>query len=141
VVLRTLTDEERNARASALETAKVREAEERRVAEIEARRRNERDSVERTERERAEARKRDEEDRRRHDDEAKRKAEQEAKKRFGDDEAKAKTAAAATSIPINLRNVQPEIEDDDAPRTTRRGGGPARPATARSRPSAAASSA
>jgi len=130
VVLRTLTDEERNARASALETAKVREAEERRVAEIEARRRNERDSVERTERERAEARKRDEEDRRRHDDEAKRKAEQEAKKRFGDDEAKAKTAAAATSIPINLRNVQPEIEDDDAPRTTRRGGGPARPATA-----------
>src|SRR3981081_996272 len=35
VVLRTLTDEERNARASALETAKVREAEERRVPEIE----------------------------------------------------------------------------------------------------------
>jgi len=127
VVLRTLTDEERNARASALETAKVREAEERRVAEIEARRRNELDSRERTERERADARKREEEDRRRHDDEAKRKAEQEAKKRFGDDEAK-KTGVAA-SVPINLRNVQPEIDDDEAPRTTRRGG-PARPATA-----------
>ena len=56
VVLRKLTEEEREARASALESAKVREAEERKVAEEEARRRNARDTVERGEREKAEAR-------------------------------------------------------------------------------------
>jgi translation initiation factor IF-2 len=138
VVLRKLTDEEREARQSALESAKVREAEERKVAEEEARRRNERDSVERTEREKAEARKRDEEDRRRHDDEAKRKAEQEAKKRFGgEEESKAKAAAAparakaGAPLPLNLRNVVPEPDEEEAPRP-RRGGaaGPARPTPA-----------
>jgi translation initiation factor IF-2 len=132
VVLRRLTDEERSARAKALESATVREAEERRVAEAEALRRNERDTRERGEREAAEARKRDEDERRRHDDETKRKAEQEAKKRFGDEEkpktaARAKTAAA----PVNLRNVVPEADEDEGPRTPRRpGGGPARPAPA-----------
>jgi translation initiation factor IF-2 len=136
VVLRKLTDEEREARQSALESAKVREAEERKVAEEEARRRNERDYVERSEREKAEARKREEEDRRRHDEEAKRKAEQEAKKRFGEDE-KAKTAATARTKSgaaqpqLNLRNVVPEPDEEEAPRP-RRGGaaGPARPAPA-----------
>jgi translation initiation factor IF-2 len=133
VVLRKLTEEEREARASALESAKVREAEERKSAEEDARRRNARDSVERGEREAAEARKREEEDRRRHDEEAKRRAEQEAKKRFGDEEEKAKAAARAKIgiTPINLRNVVPEVEEDDGPRTPRRGGaGPARPVTA-----------
>src|SRR5262249_29366306 len=93
-------------------------------------RRNERDSRERHEREASEARKREEDDRRRHDDEAKRKAEQEAKKRFGDDEAnKAKTAVAAA--PIKLRNIVPEVEEAEGPRTPRRpGAGPARPAPA-----------
>ena len=136
VVLRKLTDEERDARAKALESATVREAEERRVAEDEARRRNERDSVERTEREKAEARKRDEEDRRRHDDEAKRKAEQEAKKRFGGSEEESKAKAATVrakpgTAPLNLRNVVPEPEEEEA-RRPRRGGapGPARPAPA-----------
>src|SRR5919205_3000416 len=86
VVLRTLTDEERSARAHALADARVREAEERRIAEEEARRRADREGREKLEREAAEARKREEEDRRRHDEEAKRKAEQEAKKRFGEEE-------------------------------------------------------
>src|SRR5512146_971195 len=40
VVLRTLTEDERSARASALADAKVREVEERRLAEEEAKRRN-----------------------------------------------------------------------------------------------------
>jgi translation initiation factor IF-2 len=127
VVLRTLTEEERSARASALENAKVREAEERRIAEEEARRRQERESRERVERDAAEARKREEEERRRHDEEAKRKAEQEAKKRFGDEETKPKTAATA---PINLRKAVPEADEDEAPRPARRGAGPARPAPA-----------
>ena len=154
VVLRTLTEEERSARAHALADAKVREAEERKVAEEDARRRNAQDARERAEREAAEARKREEEDRRRHDDDAKRRAEQEAKKRFGEEESKAAAAApkpapaarpapttrpaparpatttATPSTPINLRNIKPEAEEDEAPRTVRRGFGPPRPAPA-----------
>ncbi|MGZ8386800.1 MAG: translation initiation factor IF-2 N-terminal domain-containing protein, partial [Rhodoplanes sp.] len=133
VVLRTLTEEERSARAHALADAKVREAEERKIAEEEARRRTDRESAERIEREAAEARKREEEDRRRHDEETKRKAEQEAKKRFGDDEAaKAKAAtvtATATATPaINTRTAVLEPDEEEAPRLVRRGPGPARPA-------------
>src|SRR5262245_16133010 len=124
VVLRTLTEEERSARAHALTDFRVREAEERKVAEEEARRRAERESAERTERAAAEARKRDEEERRRHDQETKQKAAQEAKKRFGEEEAKAKTPA-----PSLARTVTLEADDDEAPRTTRRGGA-ARPAPA-----------
>jgi translation initiation factor IF-2 len=56
VLLRTLTEEERSARASALADSRVREVEERRIAEEEAARRVARESVERTEREAAEAR-------------------------------------------------------------------------------------
>jgi translation initiation factor IF-2 len=126
VVLRTLTDEEKRARVHALGEARVRETEERRVAEDEARRRTERDERERKEREAAEARKREEEDRRRHDDEAKRKAEQEAKKRFGEEEAKAGKAKAAPAVPLAARAAQ-EAEEEEAPRTVRRGPGPARP--------------
>ncbi len=132
VVLRTLTEEERSARAHALADAKVREAEERRVAEEDARRRNERESREQIEREAAEARKREEDDRRRHDEEAKRKAETEAKKRFGEDE-KAKAAASpvsAPSIPINVRTAVQEPDEEDGPRTVRRPGGAVRPAPA-----------
>jgi translation initiation factor IF-2 len=137
VVLRTLTEEERSARAHALADAKVREAEERRIAEEDARRRAERDGVERQEREAAEARKREEEERRRHEDEAKRRAEGEAKKRFGEDE-KAKSATTTTTpaattpaAPINVRNVVQEPDEEEAPRVIRRpGGGAPRPVPA-----------
>src|SRR6266700_1675098 len=124
VVLRTLTDEERNARAHALADARVREAEERRIAEEEARRRTDREGREQLEREAAEARKREEEDRRRHEEETKRKAEQEAKKRFGEDEAKRTALAPGARTAL-------EPEEEEAPRTVRRGpGGAARPAPA-----------
>src|SRR4051812_19012356 len=46
VVLRTLTEDERSARASALADAKVRDMEERRLAEEEARRRNSKEGIE-----------------------------------------------------------------------------------------------
>src|SRR6202030_256517 len=84
VVLRTLTEDERSARASALADAKIRDVEERRVAEEEAKRRASREGIEQAEREAAEARRKAEEERHRHDEEAKRKAELEAKKRFGE---------------------------------------------------------
>src|SRR5580700_10804488 len=121
VVLRTLTEEERSARAHALADAKVREIEER-------------DQLDRSEREAAEGRKREEDERRRHDEETKRKAETEAKKRFGEDETKARIGGAAATLtaPINLRNVVQEADEDERPRTTRRGpgAGAARPTPA-----------
>jgi translation initiation factor IF-2 len=133
VVLRTLTEEERSARAHALADARVREAEERRIAEEEARRRQTREISEKVEREAAESRKRDEEERRRHDDETKRKAEQEAKKRFGgeDEAARAKSATTTAAAPLTpaARAKQLQAEEEEPARAPRRGvAGPARPA-------------
>src|SRR6516165_6041073 len=123
VVLRTLTDEERSARAHALADARLREAEERKIAEEEARIRQTREEAEKAERVKAEARKRDEEERRKHDEETKRKADEVAKKRFG----------AETATPLKPSNVvRPALEADEeeAPRSARRGGVAARPAPA-----------
>jgi len=97
VVLRTLTEDERSARANALADARVRDIEERRQAEEEAKRRASREGIEQAEREAAEARRKAEEDRHRLDEEAKRKAEQEAKKRFGEGEARPAAAGATTT--------------------------------------------
>ena len=119
VVLRTLTEEERVARAHALADSRLREAEERKIAEEEAKVRASREAVDRTEREAAEARKREEEDRRKHDEETKRKAGEVAKKRLGEDEVR-KPAPGRLTL---------EAEEDDSPRTSRRPGG-ARPAAA-----------
>jgi translation initiation factor IF-2 len=122
VVLRTLSEEEWSARANALTDFRVREAEERKQAEEEARRRASRDVVDRSEREAAEARKREEDERRRHDEETKRKADEVAKKRLGGEEEIKRPHA---------RTLAPEADEEEAPRTTRRGaGGAARPAAA-----------
>src|SRR5579862_838585 len=85
VVLRTLTEEERSARAQALAGAQLREHEERERAEQEAHVRRSREESERAERAASEARKLNEESRRKHDEETKRKADEVAKKRFGTD--------------------------------------------------------
>src|ERR1700733_13332834 len=134
VVLRTLTEDERTARASALADAKIRDIEERRIAEEEAKRRNSREGIEQAEREAAEARRKAEEERHRQDEEAKRKAELEAKKRFGEAEAKAaapaRSAAAAAVPAARAPGVAADITDEDeGPRQVRRGpGGAVRPA-------------
>jgi translation initiation factor IF-2 len=112
VVLRTLTEEERSARAHALADSRVREAEERKIAEEEARRRASRESVDRSEREAADTRKREEEERRKHDEETKRKAGEVAKKRFGVDE----TARPGPGARLAL-----EADDEEAPRSRRPG--------------------
>jgi len=136
VVLRTLTEDERSARASALADAKVRDVEERRLAEEEAKRRNSKEGIEQAEREAAEARRKAEEERHRQDEEAKRKAELEAKKRFGEAEAKAAAATTATAraaVPAaRAPGVAADITDEDeGPRQVRRGpGGAVRPAAA-----------
>ena len=131
VVLRTLTDEERDRRAHALGDARLREAEERKIAEEEAARRAIREVSERSDREAAEARKREEDERRKHDEETKRKADEVAKKRFGEAET---TTARPAGRPVL------EAEEEEAPRTFRRGpgGGPARPAPPPKRPTRAA---
>src|SRR5450631_3444121 len=119
VVLRTLTEDERSARASALADAKVRDVEERRLAEQEAKRRNSKEGIEQAEREAAEA---------------SRKAELEAKKRFGEAEAKAAaTVRAAAAVPAaRAPGIAADITDEDeGPRQIRRGpGGVVRPAAA-----------
>src|SRR5499426_3020256 len=115
VVLRTLTEEERTARAHALADSRVREAEERKIAEEEARRRASRESVDRSEREAADARKREEEERRKHDEETKRKAGEVAKKRFGAEET-------PRGGPGRLAL---EADDEEAPRGRRGAGRPA----------------
>ncbi len=131
VVLRTLTQDEQDARKIALADSRVREAEERKQAEEDARRRNSREGIEKAEREAAEARKAEEDARHRREDEAKRKAETEAKKRFGETTTPGRPGA---------RVVTPEAEEDDGPRTVRRGpgGAPARPVVAPKVPRAGA---
>jgi translation initiation factor IF-2 len=119
VVLRTLTEDERNARAHALADARLREHEERERAEEEARLRRGREETERAERAAADTRKREEEDRRKHDEETRRKADEVAKKRFGTDALGAKPSA---------RPAQ-EADEEEAPRSARRGT-TARPAAA-----------
>jgi translation initiation factor IF-2 len=123
VVLRTLTEEERSARAHALADARLREAEERKIAEEEARIRQSREEADKAERAKAEARKRDEEDRRKHDEETKRKADEVAKKRFGAETATPLKSSAAPRPTL-------EADEEEAPRSPRRGGVAARPAPA-----------
>ncbi|MSO66438.1 MAG: translation initiation factor IF-2 [Pseudolabrys sp.] len=123
VVLRTLTEEERVARAHALADSRVREAEERKIAEEESRRRKSREGIDKTERDAADLRKREEDDRRKHDEETKKKADEVAKKRFGEEEAKRSGPGARLTL---------EADEDEPPRVSRRpGGGAARPAAAR----------
>src|SRR5207237_1667031 len=133
VVLRTLTEDERSARASALADARQRDLEERRLAEEEARRRNSKEGIEQAEREAAEARRKAEEERHRQDEEAKRKAELEAKKRFGEAEARAAATPARPAVPAaRAPGIAADISDEDeGPRQVRRGpGGAVRPAAA-----------
>src|ERR1700731_1048434 len=121
VVLRTLTEEERSARAHALADARLREAEERKIAEEEARIRQTREELEKADRAKAEARKRDEEERRKHDEETKRKADEVAKKRFGADTATAAKPGARPAL---------EADEEEAPRSIRRGSAAPRPTPA-----------
>ena len=122
VVLRTLTEDERNARAQALAGAQLREHEERERAEEDARVRRGREETDRVERAAAEARKREEEKRREHDEVIKQRAGEVAKKRFGGEVTPAKPGARPAL----------EADEEEAPRA-RRGSGSgaaARPAPA-----------
>ena len=127
VVLRTLTEDEREARARALVDARSREEEDRKRQEAEARVRAEREAREKAEREAAEARKREEETRRHQEVETKRKAEEEAKRRLaGGEPAPAPTPSAvrrpAANAPVAAAPApaRPATGGDDARGPVRR---------------------
>ena len=104
MVLRTLTEEERDSRARALAGAKTREEEDRRRAELDAKIRTEREDQNRREREAAESRKREEDTRRAQEAETKRKAEEEARRRLP------QTEAAGQRRPVGATAVGPADE-------------------------------
>ena len=109
VVLRTLTEEERSARAHALADSRdCAKHEERKIAEARSPSlaAAARQSIA-AEREAAEARKREEESRRKHDEETKRKAGEVAKKRFGGDETHGNRARRASRARGRRRRSAP----------------------------------
>ncbi|HWL03826.1 MAG TPA: translation initiation factor IF-2 [Xanthobacteraceae bacterium] len=140
VVLRSLTEEERAARAHALADARLREAEERKIAEEEAIIRAKREAIEKAEREAAAERQR-EEDERRKAEEAGLKAEEDERRKTAapapaaaDAETKPAAAAAPAAAPATpaKRTLVSETEEDERPRggPIRRPGAVARPAPA-----------
>jgi translation initiation factor IF-2 len=132
VILRSLTEEERESRSRALSGAREREVEERKRAEIEAKAREEREAREREEHAAAEARKREEELRRAQEAEVKRRSETEAKRRLaGGEPAPAPTASALRKAPAgspmapagHWPALKPSAaEDEEIPRLIRRPG-------------------
>ncbi len=122
MVLRTLTEDERDARAHALAEAKVREAEDRKRAEEEAKRRAKEDEVRAKERAEAERRKAEEEARR--DAEARARAEEESARHAAPEQpaepAPGAAAEASEEAPKALRAVtRPKrAEAKPAPRRT-----------------------
>ena len=130
VILRTLTDEEREARSRALTDAREREAEERSRAEMEAKAREEREAREREERAAADERKREEESRRAHEAETKRRSESEAKRRLAGGEpapvptSPRKPPAAKSPTPPGLMPLPRRglAEEEDGPHLGRRAG-------------------
>ncbi|KQO66723.1 translation initiation factor IF-2 [Methylobacterium sp. Leaf89] len=133
VVLRTLSEQESNARAAALADAKRREAEAQRRAEAEAAAERERIAAEQREREAAEAKKREEEARRRKEEEDRRAAE-EAERAAA---IAAQDAAKADAAPASAPTVSKTAPMPAAP-TIVRSAPPAPAAPAAERPAQAA---
>jgi translation initiation factor IF-2 len=150
VVLRTLTEDERDARAVALVEARKREVEERAQAEVEAKHRVEREERDRKEREAAAARLKEEDERHRREDELRRKSEEAAQKRLGDTPAAEhappsprsapRSVVADSAAPTPPRRGMPSplppgtgrarLDEDEEAKTIRRPGGGVRPAVA-----------
>ena len=137
VVLRTLSEQERDARAAALADAQRREAEARARAEAEVKARRDREEAERREREAAEARRREEEERRRQEDELRRKAAEDSRRRAAEEEAVRAAAAPAPEAPAEV-SAAPAQASDAAPTAAPAPAPVARPTPAPARPAAAA---
>ena len=144
VILRSLTEEEREARSRALTDAREREVEDRKRAETEAKVREERETREREERAAAEARKREEEIRRAQEAEAKRRSETEAKRRLAGGEptpapsgpAMRRPPAASPPVAVPPTALAPAsrpplVEEEETPHLVRRPGMPVKAAIPR----------
>ncbi|MGV8841342.1 MAG: translation initiation factor IF-2, partial [Bauldia sp.] len=106
VVLKTLSEQEMDARRRALGDARIREAEERILAEENAKRRlldEERQARERAEAERRQA---EEDERRRHEEEQRQRAEETARRKLGTETPAAEVAGARRAV---------EADEDDRP--------------------------
>jgi len=123
VVLPTLTEEQREARARALNDARAQEEEDRRRQGAEAEARREREARDRLEREAAEARKREEELRRAQEANFKRQSEDEARRRFsgGEPAPSPSTARAPQAAPGVLPGTAARAgEEEEARKIVRR---------------------
>jgi len=126
MVLRTLTEEQIEARARALEDSRSREEDERKRAEAEAKERAEREAREREEREAAEARKREEESRRQSESEARKRSEEDARRRLAGEpplprpEPSPAAARPAFAPGVAKTPTAPAAEGDGAGRIIRR---------------------
>ncbi|MBN9440545.1 translation initiation factor IF-2 [Bosea sp. (in: a-proteobacteria)] len=105
MLLRTLSDDEKDARLRALSDARASEAQARARAEEEARQRAAREERERAEREAAQARQREEEERRRQEEERKRRADSAMRQR--EEVAAPRPAAPAAPAPQAAAPVSP----------------------------------
>ncbi|MSP94912.1 MAG: translation initiation factor IF-2 [Alphaproteobacteria bacterium] len=130
VVLRELTEDEKEARTRALTDAKYAEQEARKIAEEEARRRSVDDERIKRERDAAEKRKAEEDLRKHSEEEARRRAEQEAARRLEKKEGAAATTTAAPATPAGKRARDLTEEDDDV---AAKKGGPKTPVKAPAR--------
>ncbi|MGF1474804.1 MAG: translation initiation factor IF-2 [Geminicoccaceae bacterium] len=121
LVLKPLTEEERNTRARALADAKRQEVVDRKRAEDDAKRRAEEEARRKTEEEAALKRKAEEESRRKTEEEARRKAEEQARKLLEEEakkvEAQEKEAAAKAAAPA-AEQQQVEEAPKSAPSAT-----------------------
>ncbi|MGA3062354.1 MAG: translation initiation factor IF-2 associated domain-containing protein, partial [Methylocystis sp.] len=117
VVLRALTDDEREARARALVDARGREEEDRRRAEVEAKARAEREAREREERAAADARKHEEEARLAREADFKRKSEEEARRRLA---GEGPPVHAPSGGPVTPRPTPPRAAETSPGAETKR---------------------
>lgn len=138
VVLRELTEDEKEARLRALTDAKSAEEEARKRAEEEATRRAREEERIRRERDAAEKRKAEEEARKHAEEEARRRAEQEAARRLKEKEAEA-AAATTTTAPTTAQPAQPapaakrgrDLAEEEEEGATKKGKAPAKAPAAR----------
>ncbi|WP_439499709.1 translation initiation factor IF-2 [Bosea sp. (in: a-proteobacteria)] len=133
MLLRTLSDDEKDARQRALADSRSREAEDRLRAEEEARQRAQREAREREERESAARRQREEEDRRRQEEELKRRADSAVRQRLSDEPQPARPAAPRDFTPAPSAPSAPSAPYSPTPRPASRDIG-ARPPRLDSRP-------
>jgi translation initiation factor IF-2 len=115
VVLPTLTEEQREARARALVDARAREEEDRRRQEAESAARRERETREKAEREAAEARKREEDLRRAQEANFRRQSEEEARRRLAGGEPALAPATTLGRKPGTITATAPTVGAPSAP--------------------------